>query len=74
MNKKREFNYNGKPCAIVYNDKKFYIAVYKDEKRLITEKLEYLFPVPRFSKGQELIAYHVANLHVLPNLLVINIR
>lgn len=73
MNEKGEFNYNEIPCGIVYLNRKFYIATYKDKERLLTDKLEYLFPVTTFSKGQELIAFHVANLHVLPNLLVKNI-
>lgn len=68
MNEKGEFTYKGKPCGIVYDNKKFYIAIYKDNERLSTEKLKYLFPVPKFSKGQQLIAFHVVNLHVLPNL------
>lgn len=68
MNEKGEFTYSGKSCGIVYDNKKFYIAVYKDDERLFTEKYEYLFPVPKFSKGQQLIAFHVANMHILPNL------
>lgn len=69
MNEKGEFTYNGKFCGVVYDNKKFYIAVYKDDERLVTEKFEYLFPVPKFSKGQQLIAFHVANIHILPNLI-----
>lgn len=68
MNEKGEFTYKGKPCGIVYDNKKFYIAVYEDHERLYKEKLEYLFPVSKFTNGQRLIAFHVANLHVLPSL------
>lgn len=69
MNEKGEFTYNGQNCGIVYDNKKFFVATYKDNERLFTDKLEYLFPVPKFSKGQQLVAFHVANLHVLPNLI-----
>lgn len=70
MNEKGEFTYKGKFCGIVYDNKKIYVAVYEDSERLLTEKLEYLFPVSKFSKGQQLVAFHVANLHVLPNLAI----
>lgn len=66
MNEKGEFTYKGRPCSILYDDKKFYVAVYKDKDRLFTEVYEYLFPVSKFSKAQQLIAFDVANIHVLP--------
>lgn len=69
MNEKGEFIYNDVPCSIMYNDKNFYLAVFKDDERIFTKEYIHLFPVPKFSKGQQRTAFIVANLHVLKNLI-----
>ena len=69
MNEKGEFTYKNKPCGIVYSDKKFFVAVYKDSKRLIAEKIEFLFPASNLSKEQQLTAFHVAKSYVLPEII-----
>lgn len=62
-----KFNYNNKPCAITYDSyqKEFCVAIYKDEEYLFTERVIGLFHVDRFSKGQQMTAFHVANRHIL---------
>lgn len=66
MNEKGEFTYNGRPCGIVYKDKKFHIAVYKDSERSYIDDFLLLFPVTRYSESQRNIALYVAINHALP--------
>lgn len=73
MNENRElkFWFNGKHCAILYDNKQkeFSVAIYEDEKYMFIETIVGLFHVERFSKSQQMTAYHVANRHILTNLI-----
>ena len=68
MNHNGEFTYNERPCSIIFNDKNFYLAVFKDEKRIELDKLIKLFPSDRYSDSKRMTAFDVANLLVLPNI------
>lgn len=68
MNNNGEFTYNERPCSIIFIDKIFYLGVFKDEKRIESEKLIKLFPSNRYSDSKRMIAFDVANLLVLPNI------
>lgn len=69
MEDRMKFTYNGKHCAITYEKtrKEFYVTIYKDEEYLFSENAIGLFHVDRFSKSQQMTAYHVANRHILSN-------
>lgn len=68
MNNERRFTYKGKHCLIFYsaNAKRFYLNVFTNESYTELENAVSLFPVKRFSESSKEIAFHVANLHVLP--------
>ncbi len=72
MDKKREFMYKGVPCTVSYDSlqKEFYLLTYSDNERVNVDYVINLFPVDRFSKSQLDTAFHVANRHVLPNLIL----
>lgn len=67
MNEQGKFTYNGKHCIIGYENKKFNLSIFKDETYMTIENTINLFPVGKFSENQKLIAFHVANMHILPN-------
>lgn len=68
MKKTSEFTYNGRYCSIMFSDKNFYLALFKDKERVYTDKFIKLFPSERYSKGKMETAFDVANLLVLPNI------
>lgn len=69
MDDTMKFTYNGKHCAITYNKqmKEFCVVIYTDGEYLFPERTVGLFQVDRFSKSQQMTAFHVANRHILQN-------
>lgn len=61
----REFTYKNIECRIVYySDLKSYTLLSVIDGK--TDKAITLFPASRKTDNQSLIAFHVANLHILP--------
>lgn len=73
MNEEGKFVYNvngvTEYCAITYFEKDFYLTIFENEQYTTWKKNIRLFPVRKYTENQRLIAFHVANLHVLPNLI-----
>lgn len=72
MNENGEFSYNDRQCTIVFFEKSFYLKVFKYGTKNELDHLIRLFPSERYSSSKRDIAFHVANLLVLPNVDTIN--
>ena len=65
MNTVRDFSYKGIDCSIIYNNETKNYMLYSYIKGKADNAVT-LFPSSRNTDNQTSIAFHVANLHILP--------
>lgn len=64
----RQFSWNEKSCVILFQDKSYWVCVLDESKEFYKDGKQ-LFPCDRRSKQSDKIAFDVANLHVLKEML-----
>ena len=69
MDSSGKFKHSGRYCEIAYYEKDFYLKVYTNEAQEYLKEVIQLFPTESYSKTSEMIAFHVAKLHILPRLI-----